>query len=196
MTRNIILFDNYDSFTYNLLHLLKTVKPQYNFEIIRNSDLSIFTKKTDAVIISPGPMRPSDTGILKQYFDKVIVPNKIPVFGVCLGLQFLAWKHNIEVSKSTNPMHGDTTTIKHYNKDIFTNIPSPFKGARYNSLEVNIDKITNNCELKTLAYSTDNNSVMGLRHKTMPWVGVQYHPESFLTQFGNQLLTNFFNLYV
>lgn len=195
-SKTIILLDNFDSFTHNLLHLLQKVRPHYHIQLYRNNDAKLMHQLPDALIIGPGPMTPSETGLLKSYFDETITKKHIPVLGVCLGMQFLGWYFNIQVTRSTMPAHGMAADIKHASNDIFEGIPMPMKGARYNSLEIQSSNLECQNILKTLAVTSENNAVMALRHHSQPWVGVQFHPESFLTEHGNILIDNFFKLYV
>ena len=172
------------------------VRNEYGFHVIRNGDRSIFSCKPDALIIGPGPMTPADTGVLPEYFSKYVEPNNIPVFGVCLGMQYLAHREGLVVGKSTNPKHGAAEKMNHVAKDLFKNVNSDFSGARYNSLEVQQNELLKSKSLKILAKSADNNTVMSLRHVIKPWAGVQFHPESFLTTQGDVIIDNFFKQYV
>ncbi|WP_462281239.1 anthranilate synthase component II [Salinivirga cyanobacteriivorans] len=196
MTKQVILFDNYDSFTYNLLHLLKTVRPGYRFDVFRNRDRTILQEIPHALIIGPGPMTPAETGLLQEYFERVVEKKHIPVFGVCLGMQFLAWREGVKVTRSTLPAHGAATIVKHQQNDIFKGVSPSFEGARYNSLEIQERQFLPSETFKVLAVAHENNAVMALRHKHKPWVGVQFHPESFLTTQGALVTDNFFYQYV
>ncbi len=193
--KKILIFDNYDSFTYNLCNLIKTVRPNYTYQILRNNNEEIFTYDFDVLIISPGPMTPDKTGLLKDLFIKKIIPDKIPTLGICLGLQFLGYFYDTPVTKAKQAKHGMAVNINHFNKNIFDKIPDNFKAARYNSLEIDINNINKN-ELEILATEQNQNSIMALKHKTLPFVGVQFHPESFLTQYGDMIINNFFKIYV
>ncbi|MCK4662858.1 MAG: aminodeoxychorismate/anthranilate synthase component II [Bacteroidales bacterium] len=195
MTKEILIFDNYDSFTYNLCNLLKSERAEYNYKILRKNDKEVFTTKFDVLIISPGPMTPDKTGNLKKIFETKIIPGKIPTLGICLGMQFIAQYFNALVEKSNYPKHGIAVNIEHSNKDIFNGIPNYFKIARYNSLEVSLNSDVKN-KIEVLAYETGNDAIMALRHKHFPFVGLQFHPESFLTEYGNILIDNFFKIYV
>ena len=121
-SKNVILIDNFDSFTHNLLHLLQTVRPQYSFTIYRNHDNELLNQTPDALIVGPGPMTPAETGLLKLYFEQTVVKKQIPTLGVCLGMQFLGWYFGIGVTRSTLPAHGTATDIEHAESDIFQNI--------------------------------------------------------------------------
>ena len=191
----ILLFDNYDSFTYNLYNLLKMVRPSAEIAVLRNRNREVLNADFDVLVISPGPMTPADVGLLPALFEQRIIPRQIPVLGICLGLQFLTHYHQVPVERSTNPLHGSAVEIEHHAQKLFSGLPSPFKVARYNSLEVRPEKLVNS-PLHMLAVEKDKGAVMGLEHATMPWVGVQFHPESFLTEHGHVLTDNFFKYYV
>lgn len=196
MSKNIILLDNFDSFTHNLLHLLQMVRPNLHIQILRNNNPSLLNQTPDAFIVGPGPMTPAKTGLLETYFTNTISKKQIPVLGICLGMQFLGWYFNIPVTRSSMPAHGTATAIAHNQTDIFKNIPLQMKGARYNSLEIQESQVNNHKEFTILATATENNAIMAMRHRTMPWVGVQFHPESFLTNYGIKVIDNFFTQYV
>lgn len=191
MGRKICLvIDNYDSFTDNLLHLFKSVTSEIEYKVLRNDDERILIEQFDYLLISPGPMTPQETGLLKDLFDTRVVPHEIPTFGVCLGMQFLSHYFNGKVSKTSIAMHGSTVNIciEDYTK-LFKGVKTSFKAARYNSLEV-----SNMSSINVLA-KDDSGMIMALEHDTLPFVGVQFHPESFLTEFGEKIVTNFFKYY-
>ncbi len=192
---NIVVIDNYDSFTINLCNLIKTVRPEHNLKVFRNLNREIFNERIDAVVVSPGPKTPAETGILHELTNERIVPERIPYFGVCLGLQFIGHYFGCKIKKSGTPTHGNSVNISHSGVDIFENIASPFKVARYNSLEFSTQDIVHN-DLEILATETGRDAVMALRHKSLPMVGVQFHPESFLTECGDLIIDNFFKQYV
>lgn len=191
----ILLFDNYDSFTYNLYNQLKMVRPDYEITVLRSRDKAVLVAEFDILVISPGPMTPEDVGVLPELFTNKIIPERIPVLGICLGLQFLAHYFGVQVGRSKQPLHGTAVAVEHQNQDLFQNIPSPFQVARYNSLEVQIDALSGSV-LEILAIESTTSAVMGLKHKNLPFAGVQFHPESFLTEHGNSLIDNFFRIYV
>lgn len=195
-TKSVIVFDNFDSFTHNLLHLLQEVRPDFKYHVFRNNDKSIFKYRPSALIIGPGPMTPSETGLLDDFFSQVIDPEYIPVLGVCLGMQYLAFRKGISITRSTLPAHGAAIKIVHSERELFNGVNSNFNGARYNSLEVQKDKIEADKELELTAFAPENNAAMAFCYKQKPWTGVQFHPESFLTSEGALIIDNFFKYYV
>ncbi|HON17544.1 MAG TPA: aminodeoxychorismate/anthranilate synthase component II [Salinivirgaceae bacterium] len=188
----IVLFDNYDSFTHNLYHLLATTFPNSQITVHRNHDRQLFHQSFDLIIGGPGPCTPGETGILKQLFETRIIAERIPFLGVCLGMQFIAWYFGIPFHRSSVPIHGDAIPIQHLGTSIFNNLPNNFPVARYNSLEIR-EKELKNTELITLATEEKTGAVMALKHKSLPLYGIQYHPESFLSKFGKEILLNFHN---
>jgi len=188
------MIDNYDSFTYNLVHYFQVL--QQEVKVCRNDQISIDEIKRLApkyIVISPGPCDPSSAGIslavIKQF------AGKIPLLGVCLGHQCIAQHFGATVEKATKVMHGKTSSITHNNQGLFNNLNNPLTVTRYHSLLVN--KNTLPAELIVTAWSHDNNSdeIMALTHKDLPIASVQFHPESVLTEQGHQLLSNFIDLY-
>ncbi|MBU4487010.1 MAG: aminodeoxychorismate/anthranilate synthase component II [Candidatus Delongbacteria bacterium] len=194
----ILLLDNYDSFTYNLKSLLETSVDNAEVKVRRNRDKQIFNENFDMLVISPGPMTWKETGILKELFEKKIIPEKIPVLGICLGMQFVAGYYGYEVGMISNPVHGYQAEIEHIDDPLFKNIPANFLVARYNSLGLASfgKEQEKDGPLEFIAFEKDSGSVMALRHKTLPFAGFQFHPESFLTEYGAQLIKNFMELYV
>ncbi len=186
----VIIIDNYDSFTYNLVQQIGAFGA--NMEVFRNDRVSIEDierKKPDHIIISPGPCTPKEAGI-----SNAIIKNftgKIPILGVCLGHQCIAYTSGAEVIRARRLMHGKTSLIHHDGKTIFRGLSNPFEATRYHSLIVKEDTLPNFLEVTARA---DDDEIMGLRHKDYPLEGVQFHPESFLTEEGPQLLKNFLSL--
>jgi anthranilate synthase/aminodeoxychorismate synthase-like glutamine amidotransferase len=193
LNKHILIIDNYDSFTFNLYHLLLKVRSTYRYTVKRNRDQSIFHTDCDALIISPGPMGPEQTGLLEKFFTTIVIPREIPVFGVCLGMQCIASFFGAVIEKSVNPVHGRRVVITHEGRDIFSDIKKTFFGMRYNSLEVKNPPVD---EFVVLARQKTNAMIMALRHRLFPFAGVQFHPESFLTEYSYKLIENFFLLYV
>jgi len=193
--KTILLFDNYDSFTYNLYDLLKKVRPDYNIIVKRNKDRDIFSTDFDMLVISPGPMTWAETGLLRELFETKIIPEKIPVLGICLGMQFIAGYYGLNVDKVFNPIHGSQAEIKHSNDNLYKDIPTQFKSVRYNSLGIkDVNNFSDN--IKFIAFEKGTGSIMALKHNKLPFVGLQYHPESFLSEYGEQTINNFFEMYV
>ncbi|MBN2072850.1 MAG: aminodeoxychorismate/anthranilate synthase component II [Actinobacteria bacterium] len=187
---DILMIDNYDSFTFNLVQFLGILGE--NIKVRRNDRITLREIEDMAparIVISPGPGRPVDAGISKElirYFYQ-----KIPILGVCLGHQCIGEVFGAEVISSGTVVHGKTSLIYHDGKTIFSGIDNPFEAARYHSLILKKDTIPS--FLKVTA-STDSGIVMGVRHKDFPLEGIQFHPESFLTHCGMKLLENFINL--
>jgi anthranilate synthase component II len=182
----ILVIDNYDSFTYNLVQILSTLDE--DVRVVRNDTLSVeavLAAKPDRLVVSPGPGRPEDAGISCELFRR---NETIPLLGVCLGHQALGAVFGGTISRAPVLMHGKTSEIAHDGKGIFEGLPNPFTATRYHSLVVERDSLP--AELRVTATSPDG-LVMGLQHRTLPLVGVQFHPESILTPEGERLLRNF-----
>ena len=182
----IVVIDNYDSFTYNLVQYLGELRAE--IRVFRNDQVTleeIRALKPDHIVISPGPGDPDDGGISNQVIREL--GPTIPVLGVCLGHQCIGHVYGGKVSRAPRLMHGKTSSIYHKGKGLFDGIPSPFRATRYHSLIVE-DPLPD-C-LEVTAFTRDG-EVMGLRHKAYPVVGVQFHPESILTEHGKRILQNF-----
>jgi len=187
----ILLIDNYDSFTFNLVHFLGDLGAEC--DVRRNDTLTPYEAvalKPDAIVLSPGPCTPNEAGICLELVE-VAARTKIPLLGVCLGHQSIGQAFGGKVIRAPEPIHGKTSPIHHANSDIFAGLPDPFTATRYHSLIV--EKSTLPDELKETAW-TDDGIIMGLRHKTLPIFGVQFHPESIATAHGHDILQNFLNL--
>lgn len=186
----ILLIDNYDSFTYNLYHYFIECKSD-DIIVKRNDKISISEIdeiKPRAIVLSPGPCTPNESGVcldIVNYFK-----GKIPIFGVCLGHQVIGQVFGADIIK-TKPMHGKISKIYHENSKIFKNIPSPFNATRYHSLI--IDEKTLPSELLITARSEDG-TIMAIEHKEYDIYGVQFHPESIASDYGHQIITNFLNI--
>ena len=195
--KTILLFDNYDSFTYNLYDLLKKVRPDFDIIVKRNKDREIFNVDFDMLVISPGPMTWEETGILRELFIQKVLPEKIPVLGICLGMQFLAGFYGISVGEVEEPVHGSKVEIEHLNDTFFKDTPTVFNAVRYNSLGIIDDKDPVNIEnIEYIAFEKGTGSIMALKHSSLPFIGLQYHPESFLSEYGKEMINNFFEIYV
>ncbi len=183
----ILLIDNYDSFTWNLVQLIQSFGKKV--EVIENDKINptdLERIQPDKIIISPGPGTPATAGqscnIIREWWER------IPIFGVCLGHQCIGVVFQSHVRQSKQIIHGKTSLIHHNNSELYFNIPSPFPAARYHSLS--LDSVPEN--FNKTAWSVDG-EIMGISHKSMPVVGVQFHPESFLTPAGKQIMKNFLN---
>jgi len=187
----ILMIDNYDSFTYNLVQYLGELKAQV--QVFRNDALSIAKirkMKPEKIVISPGPGRPQDAGISIDII-KQLGP-EIPILGVCLGHQGIGYAFGGKIINAKRLMHGKTSMIKHKAQGIFKGLPNPFEATRYHSLVID-SKHLPEC-LTVTATSTDDGEIMGVAHNTYPIYGVQFHPESILTKQGMNLLKNFLHL--
>ncbi|MFQ5952526.1 MAG: anthranilate synthase component II [Candidatus Omnitrophota bacterium] len=183
----ILVIDNYDSFTYNLVQYVGELGKEV--VVYRNDKITpdqIGKLKPGGIIISPGPGRPDDAGISKDVIRAFA--GKIPILGVCLGLQCIGEVYGGEIVRSSRIMHGKVSKIYHDGEGIFKGIPSPFEATRYHSLVVEPGSLKD--PLKLIAW-TDKNEVMGVRHKSENLWGVQFHPESILTAEGKNILRNF-----
>jgi anthranilate synthase/aminodeoxychorismate synthase-like glutamine amidotransferase len=187
----ILVIDNYDSFTYNLVQYLGELSTE-PIEVFRNDKISakeILAKKPSRLVISPGPGNPSQAGVSKEALASC--HGKIPVLGICLGHQCMGEVFGGKVIHAPAPMHGKTSRIEHDGKTIFSGIASPFTATRYHSLMVDPDSFPADLEVSA---RSDDNVIMGLRHKHAPTEGLQFHPESILTQPGKDILRNFLTL--
>ncbi len=183
----IVVIDNYDSFTYNLVQYLGELGKE--IEVYRNDKIKpegIKKLKPDKIVISPGPGRPENAGISKEVISSF--GGKIPILGVCLGHQCIAEVYGADIVRSKSIMHGKVSEIYHNGEDIFKGIQSPFIATRYHSLVV--EPLSLKQPLEVIARTKDN-EIMGIRHRDMPIWGVQFHPESILTEVGMDILKNF-----
>ena len=188
----LILIDNYDSFTYNLVHYFEELGEQVS--VFRNDEITvdkIFKLNPDYLVISPGPSSPKNSGICMELVNKNIKNSKIiPTLGVCLGHQVIAECFNSKVIQSGKPVHGKVSKIYFKKSYIFNEINNPFEATRYHSLIVDQKSLNN--ELKITA-NTNDGVIMALEHQKFPIYGVQFHPESIATEGGHKLLKNFLN---
>lgn len=185
----ILVIDNYDSFTFNLVQLLGKYK---NEVLILKNDEDIGAAKTfqpDKILISPGPGRPENSGLTLNVIKEF--GNSVPILGVCLGMQAICFLFGADIINAENIFHGKTSKIKHDNKTIFKNIPQEFEAMRYHSLIVNGNSIPDEIEISA---TTSSGEIMGVRHKVYSLEGIQFHPESILTHSGNQIIKNWLNL--
>lgn len=186
----IIIIDNYDSFTYNLVQQIGAFGAE--MEVFRNDKINlerIEEKRPTHIIISPGPCTPKEAGISNDTIKHF--SGKIPILGVCLGHQCIAYTYGADVIRARRLMHGKTSMITHDGKTIYEGLTNPFVATRYHSLIIKEDSLPS-C-IKVTARAGDD-EIMGIRHKEYPLEGVQFHPESFLTEEGPKLLKNFLAL--
>ncbi|MDO9586340.1 MAG: aminodeoxychorismate/anthranilate synthase component II [Brevundimonas sp.] len=186
----ILVVDNYDSFTWNLVHYLAELGAETR--VVRNDDLTAaeaWALKPEAVLLSPGPCTPNEAGICLAILDTA--PLDMPIFGVCLGHQAMGQAFGGEVIRAKAQMHGKTSPIEHDGRSVFAGLPSPFTATRYHSLAVRRESLPD--VLEVTAWTTDG-EIMGLAHRTRPIHGVQFHPESIATEHGHDLLANFLDL--
>jgi para-aminobenzoate synthetase component 2 len=185
----IVLIDNYDSFTYNLVQKLGEVDPSRPIEVFRNDKVTVEQVeelKPTHIVISPGPCSPREGGVsndIIRHFGP-----KLPVLGVCLGHQCIGFVAGAEVVRADRLMHGKTDRIFHDGRTIYVGMPDPFTATRYHSLIIKKGTLPPEYEVSSW---TDHDEIMGVRHRTWPLEGVQFHPESFLTEQGERLLANF-----
>ncbi len=186
----ILVVDNYDSFTWNLVHYLAELGAETR--VVRNDDLTAaeaWALKPEAVLLSPGPCTPNEAGICLAMLDTA--PLDMPIFGVCLGHQAMGQAFGGEVIRAKALMHGKTSPIEHEGRSVFKGLPSPFTATRYHSLAVRRETLPD--VLDVTAWTADG-EIMGLAHRTRPIHGVQFHPESIATEHGHDLLANFLDL--
>ncbi|MBW8348316.1 aminodeoxychorismate/anthranilate synthase component II [Bacillus sp. IITD106] len=187
----ILMIDNYDSFTYNLVQYLGELGEE--IVVKRNDEISIEEieqLQPNYLVISPGPCTPNEAGISLQAISHFA--ENIPILGVCLGHQAIGQVFGGEVVKAERLLHGKTSDIYHDGKTIFATVNDPFRATRYHSLIVKKESLPDCLEVSAW---TDQGEIMGLRHKELPIEGVQFHPESIMTEAGKQLLHNFLNCY-
>jgi anthranilate synthase component 2 len=186
----ILVVDNYDSFTWNLVHYLAELGAETR--VVRNDDLTAdeaWALKPAAVLLSPGPCSPNEAGICLSLLETA--PIDMPIFGVCLGHQAMGQAFGGDVIRARTLMHGKTSPIEHGGKSVFAGLPSPFTATRYHSLAVKRETLPD--ALEVTAWTADG-EIMGLSHRTRPIHGVQFHPESIATEHGHDLLANFLDL--
>ncbi len=186
----ILVIDNYDSFTYNLVHYLNELGAET--AVYRNDALSVaeaFGMKPQGVLLSPGPCTPNEAGICLSLIEAA--PADLPILGVCLGHQSIGQAFGGEVIRAKALMHGKVSPIHHTDKGVFHGMPNPFTATRYHSLSVKRETMPDVLEITAW---TDDGEVMGFQHKTRPIHGVQFHPESIATEGGHHLLANFLTL--
>jgi anthranilate synthase component 2 len=186
----LLMIDNYDSFTFNIVQYLAQLGE--DVKVVRNDELSVSEiagLKPDRIVVSPGPCSPEEAGISVAAIQEFA--GKIPLLGVCLGHQSIGAAFGGTVVRSVSLMHGKTSPIHHDGKELFERLPNPFNATRYHSLVVERASLPDCLEVTAWV---ENGEIMGLRHKQLPVWGVQFHPESILTEGGMELLDNFLKL--
>ena len=185
----VLVIDNYDSFTYNLVRLIRQAQPGTSLTIRRNDDISIEdigAIDPSCIIISPGPGRPEDAGVSLNIIAHF--GDSLPILGVCLGHQCIAQAIGGHVVPARSLVHGKTSKVHHDGCELFAGLPTPFTAARYHSLGV--DRETLPDDFLVSAWTADG-EIMGIRHRHLPLHGIQFHPESFLTPGGHRIMSNF-----
>jgi anthranilate synthase/aminodeoxychorismate synthase-like glutamine amidotransferase len=187
----ILVLDNYDSFTYNLVQYLGELG--VDLQVRRNDEITIEeirALKPERILVSPGPCSPREAGLSNDVI-RTFASEGIPVFGVCLGHQCIGHTFGADVVVNYRMMHGKTSPIKHNGKDLFEGMANPFPATRYHSLVIKRDTLPPVLEITA---ETEEGEIMGVKHKTLPIWGVQFHPESILTENGRTILKNFLKL--
>ncbi|HEY4185319.1 MAG TPA: aminodeoxychorismate/anthranilate synthase component II [Polyangia bacterium] len=186
----LLVIDNYDSFTYNLVQYLGELGQ--DVRVVRNDEIAVADIAGLApshIVISPGPCTPNEAGISLATIHAYA--GKIPILGVCLGHQSIGQAFGGKVIRAREVMHGKTSMMSHDNRGVFAGLPNPFEATRYHSLVVERSSLPDCLEITAETASGTEREIMGLRHKTLAVEGVQFHPESFLTVVGKDLLRNF-----
>jgi len=185
----ILVIDNYDSFTYNLVQLIAS--RAVDVEVVRNDSRSVdelLARNPAGIVLSPGPGRPESAGVC---IDLIRAEPELPLLGVCLGQQALAAAYGGVIGRAPRLMHGKTSAVRHSGTGIFRNMPDPFEACRYHSLEVRSETLPK--QFEAVAWSEEG-TIQGIRHRELPYWGVQFHPESILTPEGPLLVDNFLAL--
>ena len=190
----LLMIDNYDSFTYNIVQYLGELNAV--IKVVRNDEITvddIETLNPERIVISPGPCSPSEAGISIATIERYA--GKIPILGVCLGHQSIGQAFGGDVVRARKVMHGKTSMIHHCGRGVFQNLANPFRATRYHSLVIKKETLPACLEITAWTEHDDGSvdEIMGVRHKTLKVEGVQFHPESILTEHGHQLLQNFLN---
>jgi anthranilate synthase component 2 len=187
----LLMIDNYDSFTYNLVQYFGELGQ--DVQVYRNDEIDlakVVELNPRHIVISPGPCTPNEAGISLALINEFA--GKIPLFGVCLGHQSIGQAYGGKIIKAKTLMHGKTSLIRHANTGVFKSLPSPYTATRYHSLVIEKESLPDCLEITAW---TEDGEIMGVRHKTLAIEGVQFHPESVLTEHGHALLDNFIKTY-
>ena len=189
-----LLIDNYDSFVYNLAAYIRELSS--SVEVVRNDcvdmaelECRIERGEVDGIIISPGPKRPEDSGLSEDIIRRF--EGVVPILGVCLGHQTIAYRYGGTVRKGLRPMHGKITEIRHNRSSLFSSIPQCFQVTRYHSLVVSPEDLPDCLEIDAC---TEDQTIMALHHRDYPVYGIQFHPEAVLTEYGHQIIRNFMSI--
>jgi anthranilate synthase/aminodeoxychorismate synthase-like glutamine amidotransferase len=191
----IVLIDNYDSFTYNLVQRIGELDASREMKVYRNDKVTpeqVEDDKPDHLIISPGPCTPTEAGVSVEMIRHFA--GKCPILGVCLGHQSIGYAFGAEIIRAERLMHGKTSEINHDGKTVFAGVPDPFVATRYHSLTIKPDTVPAEFEVTARTVDRPDTEIMGIRHKTLPIEGLQFHPESFLSNDGHQMLANFLKM--
>lgn len=183
----ILMIDNYDSFTYNLVQYLKTLNE--TVEVYRNDSITIEdikNMKPEMIVISPGPSTPNEAGVSLEIVEKL--SGQIPILGICLGHQTIGQVYGGNIIRASEPVHGKVFPITHDNKGVFESLKQPLNVTRYHSLVIEKESLPDCLEVTA---ETEDGQIMGIRHKSCLLEGVQFHPEAILTEQGHELLANF-----
>jgi anthranilate synthase component II len=186
----ILVIDNYDSFTYNLVHYLNELGA--DLRVVRNDAITVadaIASRPEAVLLSPGPCTPNEAGVCLELIEGA--PHDLPILGVCLGHQAIGQAFGGQVVRAKTLMHGKTSEIRHNGEALFDGMPDPFTATRYHSLSVPRETLPDVLEVSAW---TDDGEIMGVRHRDRPVFGLQFHPESIATEGGHALLSNFLDL--
>lgn len=191
----IVIIDNYDSFTYNLVQRIGELDATREIRVYRNDQVTldeIEAEGPDHLIVSPGPCTPNEAGISVEAIRRFA--GKMPILGVCLGHQSIGAAFGAKIVRADRLMHGKTSEIQHDGKSVFAGVANPFVATRYHSLVIEPGSLSDEFEITARTVDAPDREIMGVRHKSMPIEGVQFHPESFLTDVGHQLLANFLKM--
>jgi anthranilate synthase/aminodeoxychorismate synthase-like glutamine amidotransferase len=189
----LLLIDNFDSFTYNVVQCIGTIDPDLVVEVRRNDAVTIDeidAMKPSHLVVSPGPCTPAESGVSMAAIKHLA--GAIPILGICLGHQCLAEVFGGRVVRAERLMHGKTSQVQHDGKTIYAGVPNPFTATRYHSLTVEPESVPDTFEVSSR--TQDRGEIMGIRHRSLPIEGVQFHPESFLTEHGPLLIANFLKM--
>lgn len=188
----LLMIDNYDSFTYNVVQYLGELKA--DVKVVRNDEITleeIAALAPEKIVISPGPCTPNEAGVSMKVIE--CFSGKIPILGICLGHQSIGQVFGGKIVRARNVMHGKTSSIYHNREGVFDGLRNPFEATRYHSLIIEKESLPDCLEITAWTQTLEGevDEIMGVRHKTLPVEGVQFHPESILTEYGHDLLNNF-----